>query len=585
MRRRVTLLAAAATVAAASLLGTSASSAATDPTAYGAAMSVTFGTLGADAMLPVSVDLPAPDPGEQVTAVTFSWIVPLTYNHLTTHTTAPVPTPDCEVGAACHVDTSINVANASSSQITVNVYDGDSLIGTISPYAPISQSYPTVELTSPAAGATLWGTVTLTADATPNRDGRPIKDVRFYFNPTGSQDDAFVTDDAAPYSVDVPASDLWGSSTAAVVYAVAEDVDGRLSRYDRSYAAYLHKVDVGPPAQVDWVTPTTDGHPAGYNGQWISLDWHTAIPDNVPNGPTSQFDPTSTPYIDKVEILVDGKQFYAQDAEHNPSWASYAADPRLRAASDGITWDASNGLTPGLHEATLRVTTSYHSVAETTTRFIITDGVTATDLTMDGHPVKVWTVVTAGTTHKVSVTVSGRTPGSALTQASLSVAGKTLATFTCADAEVWTCPSSQTLSGTWTAPTNTSTTGIDVSGQESQQSYPEPFPTTPLWVQTRTRLTATASSTRIRSGARLDVTGRLVNADTSRGVTGIPVRLQWRKAGTTAWTTVVTGQTGRDGSVTTRPLRRTTGAYRFTSPGIEHSFAPATSNVVTVHVR
>jgi hypothetical protein len=81
------------------------------------------------------------------------------------------------------------------------------------------------------------------------------------------------------------------------------------------------------------------------------------------------------------------------------------------------------------------------------------------------------------------------------------------------------------------------------------------------------------------------VTGRLVNADTSRGVTGIPVRLQWRKAGTTAWTTVVTGQTGRDGSVTTRPLRRTTGAYRFTSPGIEHSFAPATSNVVTVHVR
>ncbi len=88
----------------------------------------------------------------------------------------------------------------------------------------------------------------------------------------------------------------------------------------------------------------------------------------------------------------------------------------------------------------------------------------------------------------------------------------------------------------------------------------------------------------VRVGKAVTVRGQVVRTDTGRGVRGIPVTLQWRRAGTTGWTEVVSRTSGLHGRVRALPVRRSTGFYRWVSPGVLGKLGPAKSQALKVRV-
>jgi hypothetical protein len=83
--------------------------------------------------------------------------------------------------------------------------------------------------------------------------------------------------------------------------------------------------------------------------------------------------------------------------------------------------------------------------------------------------------------------------------------------------------------------------------------------TTPSRRRTTTA-TLRSSRTTIRRGARLTLTGKLVDASTGKAVIGMRVSIYYRRAGATSWTKLTTRTTNRNGtlSLTVRPSRTTT---------------------------
>jgi len=131
---------------------------------------------------------------------------------------------------------------------------------------------PTVSLTSPADGATVSGTVLVSADASDNPGGSGMKDVTFFID-----DLAVSTDDAPPYEYS------WDTTTVSngphTVKAEARDVAGNVA--SAQVTVQVDNVDRIPPTAVagpDVVVPpgtpvTLDGSASTDNVGIVSYVW------------------------------------------------------------------------------------------------------------------------------------------------------------------------------------------------------------------------------------------------------------------------------------------------------------------------
>ncbi|MEV3873351.1 calcium-binding protein [Streptomyces sp. NPDC049906] len=109
-----------------------------------------------------------------------------------------------------------------------------------------------------------------------------------------------------------------------------------------------------------------------------------------------------------------------------------------------------------------------------------------------------------------------------------------------------------------------------------------------LHIKRAAKLTADASPEPVRRGADLTVTGALTRADWDRnrygGFTSNAVKLQFKKDGATAWTTVRTVRADARGTLRTTVKATTDGTYRYQYGG-SRTTGPAASGGDRVDVR
>lgn len=578
--RALSGLAAVASILAVSVLGPVVpSDAAIDASTYGTSLAVDVGAAGAG-VLPVSVTMPAPGNGVRVAQVTFSWRqTTVTWDRIYTYRIT-IPTPHCQPDQSCLLETELPTGRMMGGNISVIVSDGVSVLGSTSRAEAVDEPRPTVAMTAPSNHSTAWGTTTLAADAARSTAEVPLKGVRFYLNADGTEDQPYLFDDTAPYAVRVPATDIAAATRTGSVYAVAEDVDGHLSAYDPT-KANMRTIAVGPPAELRWTSPPGDGRPAGSLAGGALLAWHTWLPDTAPADSDA---PLANPYIDRVEVSIDGVSFATMDADANPIWADFRPDPRYRDASYSHLWNTDSGLTVGAHTATLRVTTSYGSVATLARRFVVTDGVRFGPLTVDGSPLRDDQVFTGGTTHRLRFEVNGTVSGSTLASYELNFDdGAIVDGWNCSRPDWWHCPGEAVAEGDLTLPSTPGTYPLEYSAADSEQVGPDRH-RVKIVVQAAARMRIATSASQVRRGRRVVITGRFVRADTGGGRAGIPVTLQWRRAGSSDWVTLDSRETGPGGWVTRRLAAQRTGVYRYRAAGRPGVIAGALSRAVTIHV-
>ena len=577
-----------AAVAAAALvvtvLGPPASVAAADT--YGDSMGVAFGA-NEHSSIPVDLTLPAPADARRVTEVTFRWQQRTpTYQGSSTGSFV-VETPQCVADTECLVHAEVptgRMMNSVMSSVSIVVSDGTTTIGSTSRTLNIQNPKPTVAFTAPGNYATFWSEqVTLSADATPSSSGAPIERVRFYVNPTGNEDDPYLIDDTAPYSVTVPSSEIAESTKSGILYAVAEDVEGNLSQYGTATTKpFIRTVRVGPPPIVSWRSPAVDGRSAGGMSTEAFLHWDTALPESAPPGETNP----DWPYIDRIQIFRDGALITdLRYDDHVVFGTDFGGGKKVRSAEGYLHWTASGGMTPGEHTVTLRVTSSYGSVATTTRRFVITDGVKLGRVMSGTHVVGDGYVVTAGKWVPLRFTVAGKVQGSNLSYYDILLGDESLigGSAGCQLAMWWDCPEQVTVRADWSVPSKPGSYTLTFAGQETHDAAVSTITRT-FKVQPAGAINAGVSADVVRIGKSVTVRGQVVRTDTGRGVRGVPVTLQWRKAGTTRWTEVVSLTSGLDGRVRALPVRRSTGFYRWVSPGVLGTLGPSRSNAVKVRV-
>jgi hypothetical protein len=584
MRKTATSTAALLAVAASS---TVVSTAAADASDYGASIAVTFGA-NRDSQMPVTLDLPAPGPGVRIESVGFRWRRTMPTYSGTDYTTTTVQTPDCVVDQSCHVETTLATGRFDDSSGTIGVFvlaeDGSQIGSTGSTLPAINNPKPSVTLASPHTTPAVWGATTLTADATPGNGGAALRGVRFYVNPTGREDDRYLFDATAPYAVEVEALGIAGPGRQGTVYVVAEDVAGNLSQwtYDTP-RPFTHQVTVGPPANMAWTSPAPN-QPAGGMSTNARFEWSASVSDLVPATDSI----LTNPYIQRVEILIDGQPWADIRDDQAPAWANYRSNSHMRSVSGAATWTPAYGLNPGSHIATLRVTTSYGSVGTQDLPFIVTDGVAFPSVTTaDGRAVRNGFVVTAGSTTRLEAVVAGKVPGSHVIRARmLDDVGDVLAGGDgWCDAEDWVnCAERVTLRGDYVAPGKPGDYELRIIGQESQDSSPRTI-TRLIHVQPASYLTTHASSVSASPGAKVTLSGRLRRVDTNSGLSGVPVTLQWRAAGSTTWRGQATTTSSRRGRITAACAQRVTGSYRWVTPGLPGKLGPSKGNPVRVEVR
>jgi hypothetical protein len=583
-RPKIGSVAVAAAALVTAVLAAPSSVAATDT--YGDSMTVTFGT-NAHSTVAVDLVLPAPGDARRVARVTFKWQQwNPTYQGSSTGSFT-VETPQCTADAECRVHAEVptgRMMNGVQIPVSVVVSDGSGTIGSTSRDLNIQNPKPTIALTAPGNYATFWNEqVTIAADATPSSSGTAIKQVRFYVNPTGKEDDPYSVDDTAPYSVAVPSSQIAESTKRGTLYAVAEDVEGNLSQYgSETTKPFIRYVRVGPPPTVSWLAPAVDGAPAGGMSNEALLHWYTELPDSAPPGET---DPT-TPYIDRIEISRDGEPLVDMRYSDPIGCCNDFGDrKKVRATESNLYWRAVSGMTPGEHTVTLRVTTSYGSVGTATRRFVVTDGVKLGRVMSGTHVVEDGRIVTAGTWVPLRFYVAGKVPGSALTYYDVLRGDESLigGSAGCQLAQWWDCPEQITVRTKWSVPSKPGTYTLTFVGQESFDAAPTTTTRT-FKVQPAGAIRVGVSTNVVRVGKPVTVSGRVVRTDTGHGVRGVPVTLQWRKAGTTRWTSVVSRTSRLGGRVRALPVRRSTGFYRWVSPGVLGRLGPSRSKALKVRV-
>ncbi|WP_432019236.1 calcium-binding protein [Streptomyces sp. 1222.5] len=140
-----------------------------------------------------------------------------------------------------------------------------------------------------------------------------------------------------------------------------------------------------------------------------------------------------------------------------------------------------------------------------------------------------------------------------------------------------TCSQTFSLEPDWrysgTALTNAhaGTWKVSVQGVANDDSWTQSASYTTTRLQRASELTVNAGSEPVAKGKTLTVTGRLTRADWNNleyfGYTKQPVKLQFRKAGTTAYTTVKTVYTSSTGTLTTTLPASEDGYWRWNFAG------------------
>ncbi|AGS66899.1 hypothetical protein [Streptomyces collinus] len=125
--------------------------------------------------------------------------------------------------------------------------------------------------------------------------------------------------------------------------------------------------------------------------------------------------------------------------------------------------------------------------------------------------------------------------------------------------------------GTALANAHAGTWKVSVQGVADDDSWTQAASYTTTRLQRYSKLTANAGPEPVAKGATLTVTGKLTRADWDnlayRGYTNQPVKLQFRKAGTTTYTTVKTVYTSSTGSLTTTVPASEDGYWRWNFAG------------------
>ncbi|MXM64918.1 calcium-binding protein [Streptomyces sp. HUCO-GS316] len=140
-------------------------------------------------------------------------------------------------------------------------------------------------------------------------------------------------------------------------------------------------------------------------------------------------------------------------------------------------------------------------------------------------------------------------------------------------ATISTCSQTISLEPDWryggTALTNAhaGTWKVSVQGVANDDSWTHAATYTTTRLQRHSKLTVNAGPEPITKGKTLTVTGKLTRADWDnlayRGYTNQPVKLQFRKAGTTTYTTVRTVYTSSTGNLTTTVPASEDGHWRW----------------------
>jgi hypothetical protein len=565
---------------------TGVTTASADPAGYGDAIVVTLGA-NEGSRLPVTLDLPAPDPGVAIASVGLRWRRTMPTYSGVDYTTTTV-TPTCPSEQPCHVETTLDTGRFDESSWTLGIVvlaeDGTQIGSTSTRLPTIENPKPGVTLTSPHALPAVWGDTELTADAAPGDGGAALKGVRFYLNPTGRETDPYLFDDTAPYAVTVGALEIADPGRQGTVYVVAEDVRGNLSQWSwTTPRPYTSQVKVGPPADMNWISPAPR-QPAGGMSTNARFEWSASIPDVVP----ATTNTLTNPYIERVEILIDGQPWADQRDDQAPAWANYQSNSHMRSVSGTSTWTLPYGLSPGSHVATLRVTTSYGSVGTEDLPFVVTDGVRFSPITTaDGRTVTDGFVVTAGSATRMKVAVSGVVAGSHVVFARMlgNVGDVIAGDDGWCPAQDWNvCAGRVSLQGTYWAPGTPGNYELRVIGQESMDAAPRQI-TRAIHVQPASYLTIRASATYVRPGSKFELSGRLRRVDTGRGKRGVPVTLQWRAAGSTTWRDQTTTVSAGRGLVRAVDSHRVTGWYRWVTEGVAGKLGPSRAKAVRVQVQ
>ena len=99
---------------------TAVTTASADPASYGDAIVVTFGA-NTGSRLPITLDLPAPDPGVAIASVGLRWRRTLPTYSGVDYTTTTV-TPQCVSEQPCHVETTLDTGRFDESSSTLGVF-------------------------------------------------------------------------------------------------------------------------------------------------------------------------------------------------------------------------------------------------------------------------------------------------------------------------------------------------------------------------------------------------------------------------------------------------------------------------------
>ncbi|MET9516857.1 calcium-binding protein [Streptomyces sp. NPDC002994] len=141
-----------------------------------------------------------------------------------------------------------------------------------------------------------------------------------------------------------------------------------------------------------------------------------------------------------------------------------------------------------------------------------------------------------------------------------------------ANATTSTCSKTFTFEPDWwltNADAGTWKVGVDVWAEDDSRTHRDAYTTTRL--QRLSKMTANAGPEPVASGKTLTVTGKLTRANWDTGAyagyTAQPVKLQFRKAGTSTYTTVKTVNTSSTGDLTTTVTASADGYWRWSFAG------------------
>ncbi len=537
--------------------------------------------------LPVALDLPAPASGGAVTGLSVSWSEPVPQGDGTLATThgMPLDVSSCTPGATCHVEGLLPTARMANGtpDVTFLVSNAEGTVGFFTRRPTIANPKPTVSFTSPDTHTALWGEVTLSADAAPSTQpgAAPLAGVRFYLDGTLNEDSPYRFVAAAPYALTLPATDIAPVLSSRDIVAVAEDTDGNLSVMPTggTNPARRH-VSVGPPPLVT-VTAPHDGGASGSVTDGVDIGFAAELPDSAPARAGAPADP----YLRSVTLLLDGEPLWTTPWTSPSPWNGYRGGTEQRSITGVVGVTSDQGLTSGRHDVTIRIMTSYDSVAEATTPILVADGVRWGELTSSGHRVADGYVVTAGTSHGFRVPVSTRVPGTRILTTGLRIAGRDVVPeqVRCYDGDP--CSDSTVIKARgWVAPKQPGTVTLEVSAQMELERGPRTLTRT-LLVQPAARLTSAVSSHRLVAGHGIRLSGRLTRLDTGDPQVGRAVTVQWKPTGGTRWHTLTTRVTDSAGTIGLRvhPVRGT--VYRLHVAEQRGTLGAGTSPTRTVWLR